>query len=409
MKIKYILSSLIITLLVIVGFTSYTNVKAKETYPSYAFPGSNGITRYKTNIRKSPDSTSKKIDKIKKGVVVYFEGDIITDAKGKVFCKCRDYNGYIELKWLKSKYYAKYTNNEDSLALLFNTLNKINNDFVELNTKDELSSLSQLLSSLSDDQFIQYLLDIHKTWALPEYTDFKAGVYSITDNNLPRYMLAKEYEDLIYDADYFEIFEQRALDIVRHRLVDTNRLWTVTGKPCIKNSFETNHGCTNCDLKYIMNWVDTVNKTKCSWYDEVFPEFEVKGCNCVAHSISHGTTHTGGGQSCLGFGNWCNWYTYSLLLGRQEFSSKGSRPSYANGKFTKDFISKNARPGDVIRLGSSHTVVVYSIDNDGIWVIDANSSTTSVNKCNNAVRYYLRYYNKNVTAVIARPITNVQD
>ena len=87
MKFKHLFGIITITLLMIIGFTSYNKVSAVETYPTYAFPGSNGITKYKTAIRVSPDSTSKKIDKIKKGVVVYFEGEIITDAKGKVFCK----------------------------------------------------------------------------------------------------------------------------------------------------------------------------------------------------------------------------------------------------------------------------------------------------------------------------------
>ncbi len=261
------------------------------------------------------------------------------------------------------------------------------------------ATLQTILSNISDDAFIAVM-------------NYMRTSSSVTEEQ------KKEYLELLSKPDVFIILEKRSLDVVKHRLVDGSldgksvHFWTVTGEPCNGTSYDNGHGCKNCDLKYIMQYVDSKSPNRCEWYTELFPEFEVYGCSHVPYSYvkydeeKKKKITSGGGKSCFGFGNWCCWYTYSLILGDTDMDS---RALFAEGKLEKSFLTKNVRAGDVIRINQHHTVVFYSMDDTGIWVLDANVKNEAIAKGQNLIQFRHIDFSSDSKAVVARPKTIIND
>lgn len=205
----------------------------------------------------------------------------------------------------------------------------------------------------------------------------------------------------ISKSDTFDILARRAMDIVKKRLADQNKYFTCTGRSCT-SEFVSGHGCDNCDLKYIMGYDQQTYP--CEWYPDLFPEFkEINyASHCAYVAVDGNSTKSAGGQSCLGFGSWCAWYTYSVVLGEQNL--KG-RPYYAKGKLNYDFLnSTKVRAGDVLRLNGTHTVVVYSYDENELWVLDCNNGGPG-----NCMVKYHKYSYDNRNVAVSRPDTIVSD
>lgn len=76
------------------------------------------------------------------------------------------------------------------------------------------------------------------------------------------------------------------------------------------------------------------------------------------------------GYSCFGFGCFALWYLFAD--GSEEYVEAST---VAIGKYTKEFLQENVKPGDALRImgaKGAHTVVVYSVGENGITVLDCN-------------------------------------
>ncbi len=77
-----------------------------------------------------------------------------------------------------------------------------------------------------------------------------------------------------------------------------------------------------------------------------------------------------GGFSCFGFACFVQWYLFSGGIKDNVTAS-----TVATGKYNKEFIQKNVMVGDALRVmgtKGAHTLVVYSVDENGITVVDSN-------------------------------------
>lgn len=76
------------------------------------------------------------------------------------------------------------------------------------------------------------------------------------------------------------------------------------------------------------------------------------------------------GYSCFGFGCFALWYLFAD--GSEDYVTAST---VATGKYTKEFLQENVKPGDALRImgtKGAHTVVVYSVGENGINVLDSN-------------------------------------
>lgn len=77
---------------------------------------------------------------------------------------------------------------------------------------------------------------------------------------------------------------------------------------------------------------------------------------------------TSNAWSCAGFANYCLWYIYAAKSTDDVFPKL-----VYSGKFTKSDLDKSGIwPGDVIRVGNSHSMIYISHNSTGIKVIDSN-------------------------------------
>ena len=80
--------------------------------------------------------------------------------------------------------------------------------------------------------------------------------------------------------------------------------------------------------------------------------------------------------SCAGFANYCLWYLYA---GRSSDDVYPSR-IYA-GSFTRSDLDRSGVwPGDVIRVGNSHSMIYISHNSSGVKVLDSNFASSPDNK-----------------------------
>ncbi len=95
------------------------------------------------------------------------------------------------------------------------------------------------------------------------------------------------------------------------------------------------------------------------------------------HYINSSSSYiTSNAYSCAGFANYCLWYIYAAKSSDDVFPTK----IYA-GSFTKaDFDRSGVWPGDVIRVGNSHSMVYLSHSASGVKVLDSNFASTPDNK-----------------------------
>lgn len=107
-----------------------------------------------------------------------------------------------------------------------------------------------------------------------------------------------------------------------------------------------------------------------TWFKNIFGNVSVK--QIPGHAYPNGSTGTPAGWSCHGFVNFAMWYIFS--------SKNSDKVEYNrivdNVKFTKANLEKYAKPGDVIRY-SNHSVVLISINESNITVLDCNAQLTN--------------------------------
>ena len=83
-----------------------------------------------------------------------------------------------------------------------------------------------------------------------------------------------------------------------------------------------------------------------------------------------GSSKAQSGYSCFGFANFVLWHLYS-----DGIKDTVTAQTIATGKYSKDFLQENVKVGDALRImgtNGAHTVVVYSVDETGLTVLDSN-------------------------------------
>ena len=119
------------------------------------------------------------------------------------------------------------------------------------------------------------------------------------------------------------------------------------------------HGCNNCHTDYI---------TQAEWFKNLFGIIDT--ANFPSHNsgknwaerYERGNT----GKSCFGWACFAQWYLYA-----DTASEKLTGECVATVTFNKTNMMTYVQPGDVIRVGG-HSVLVYSVEEDGLVVLDSN-------------------------------------
>lgn len=381
MKFKRLITVLAIALICVFCINTYEEVKADE-YPAYAEKGSYGTVKAALRVRKGPATSYKKIALIKAGTVVYISGPITKTEDDNVWCYCDTYDGYIAINWLTDIYYAPSMSGEDNTAT-DDIAKAITGGMTGIG--DAISDQDINLDSLnemSDEEFIAFMEIFRNNVVIPDSSKKK----------------------VLSDTVVFDKLARRALDIVKNRL--EGQFFTANGKDCVSGSFAKSHGCSNCSATSIIGGNKNVT---CSWYSVKFPEVaQYNKANhfpyCAVSKPGATKKKSASGQSCFGFGSWCCWYTYTIVLGEQNLTG---RPFYAEGSFSHDFFVKYAvRAGDVIRRNGSHTVVVYSWDESGVWILDCNGHQDGTKNC---VVDFRKIGYDNISIYLSRPETIVAD
>lgn len=160
-----------------------------------------------------------------------------------------------------------------------------------------------------------------------------------------------------------------------------NKYCTVDQKSCTTKR-QSSHGCDNCNMSDI---------TKAAWFKNIFGEINVD--NFPEHDVnSSRRDYTG--QSCFGWGCFAQWYVYA-----DSANEKIEGKRIATVKFNKTNMEKYVQPGDVVRV-NGHSVLVYSIEDNGIMVLDSNWNSGGQLNCL-VQKHLLSYSNENYAGYTA--------
>lgn len=159
-----------------------------------------------------------------------------------------------------------------------------------------------------------------------------------------------------------------AMDVLWDKLGE--KYFTTTGEACAIPGV-SNHGCKKCSVP---------NVVTTSWFKDMFGTINTD--YFPSHNVN-ATNRSFIGRSCFGFACFAQYYVYSCVYGEQNMIGK----EVAQGEFTPDFAKKNIVVGDVLRLEkyrnspTRHSVLVYSINENDITVIDCNWGIGSSGNC----------------------------
>jgi len=160
-----------------------------------------------------------------------------------------------------------------------------------------------------------------------------------------------------------------------------NKYCTVNQKSCTTER-KSSHGCTNCNMRDIAN---------ATWFKTLFGNVNVD--NFPEHDVdSSRRDHTG--QSCFGWACFAQWYVYA-----DNANEKLESERIAVVKFNKANMEKYVQPGDVVRV-NGHSVLVYSIEKDGLMVLDCNWNSGGQLNCL-VQKHLLSYSNTNYAGYTA--------
>lgn len=157
---------------------------------------------------------------------------------------------------------------------------------------------------------------------------------------------------------------QEKLDYLLERLgaVDGNIAYFTQNQKSCTNSFVYGHGqnCSNCSNS---------NVVKEKWFKDIFRYVDAN--NFPEHTITKTGERNNLGFSCFGFACFAQWYLYAdynleQIIG-QEIKAV---------RFNKENMTAYVQPGDIVRV-NGHSVVVYSVEADGLWVVDCNWDTSA--------------------------------
>lgn len=184
---------------------------------------------------------------------------------------------------------------------------------------------------------------------------------------------------------------QEKLDYLLERLgaVDGNIAYFTKNQKSCTNSFVYGHGqdCNNC-----LN----SNVVKEKWFKDIFGY--VNAGNFPSHTITRTGERNHLGYSCFGFACFAQWYLYA-----DNYSENIKGREVKSVKFNKDNMLSYVQPGDVVRV-NGHSVVVYSVEADGLCVVDCNWNTSQTGeKLKNCVvqKHCLEYSNSRYAGQMA--------
>jgi len=153
--------------------------------------------------------------------------------------------------------------------------------------------------------------------------------------------------------------------------------FTVNQKKCTAHTDE-NNGCSNCSITEI------TQRSKDGWFNDIFGEVDV---NCFPHHV-WGDKYSGEtdyrGKSCFGFTCFAQWYLYADYID-EKITATWGKPV----PFTKANMKNLVKPGDVLRV-NGHSVLVYSVEENYVMVIDSNWRKTGQSHC--VVQMHELYY-----------------
>ncbi|MBO5228044.1 MAG: N-acetylmuramoyl-L-alanine amidase family protein, partial [Lachnospiraceae bacterium] len=159
--------------------------------------------------------------------------------------------------------------------------------------------------------------------------------------------------------------------------------FTVNQSACAKWR-KNGHGCSKCDVE---------NVVEATWFKEIFGDVKTK---LFPPHAGAGYMETNTGRSCFGFACFAQWYIYA-----DSNEEKIDAERVAVVKFNKDNMFQNVKPGDVLRIDNSHSMLVYSVEEEGIVVVDSNWNIGGQLNCL-VQKHMLKYdssYKNDVTCV----------
>lgn len=144
------------------------------------------------------------------------------------------------------------------------------------------------------------------------------------------------------------------------------KYFTISGNYCsLGNHGRCPDGVDNCRVSRIITAKEKDGTP--GWFIRTFGE--ITTAQFPALTESKGKT-VRAGWTCFGFACFAEWY-----INAENEDSYVNTKCVATGTYSKEFIQKNVKPGDALRIrgtGTPHSVIVYAVEEDGIEVIDCN-------------------------------------
>ena len=167
---------------------------------------------------------------------------------------------------------------------------------------------------------------------------------------------------------------------------DKTAYFTKNQKPCNELRRESGHGCSNCSNSAVVGAV---------WLKEAFGNVNINASLFPSHDVN-AVKRNYLGSACFGFACFAQWYLYADT---NTENLVGKRVATIN--YNKNEVVNNVKPGDVLRIKNEHSVLVYSVEPDGVMVIDCNYGDGSLN-CKvqkHLIPYTGSYYSGGITYV----------
>ena len=192
--------------------------------------------------------------------------------------------------------------------------------------------------------------------ALKEWVDRYEGTYNEkTPTPTPTKVVAKKPGP----KEYEEHVQERLDELLS---VLEGKYFTVTREACYDYREVGNHSCENCVNVSIMTR---------TWFKDIFGEVHFTNLP-KQHYNSETSSNVGGAD--LGFTMFAQWFVYAFS-NDEKIECKKEK----SGTFTKAFLEKEVEPGDVLRIGDTHSVIVYKVTKDNIVVVDCNGKDNDLN------------------------------
>ena len=154
-------------------------------------------------------------------------------------------------------------------------------------------------------------------------------------------------------------------------------------------SKSSGHSCSYCF---------NTNIAKQTWFKNLFGTVS---SDQFAYTYStRGSAGSRAGWSCYGFANFAEWYIFKT-------SNTDVVDTEYEGTYTLTYsnCSNYVKPGDILRISDSHSVIAYEVSSDGLKAVDCNA----LGNYNCQVHYRTISYNSSKSFAISRATNSVED